>query len=100
MAAAVAASMARTVAPRYGLMVTRPAPASVFSASRTGVLDTPSSWASSVSTRLCPGLSSPARIACLTASSTASVRDGMAPVAPFRNRDPGVAGGIAVLIAD
>ena len=95
MAAALAGSIARTVAPRYGLIVTRPAPASVFSASRTGVLDTPSTWASSVSTRLCPGRSSPARIACLIASRTASVREGAAPVEPLRKLRAG--GTIAVL---
>src|SRR5579872_3584847 len=77
--------MARTVAPRYGLMVTRPAPARVFSASRTGVLETPSRCASSASTRLCPGRSSPARIARLIASSTAAVRSGIAPTEPVRN---------------
>src|SRR3989442_1955644 len=68
-------------------MVTRPAPARVLSASRTGVLDTPSTSARSVSTSACPGLSSPARIACLIASSTATVRDGSAPAAPVRNAD-------------
>src|SRR5713101_5493010 len=66
-------------------MVTRPAPARVLSASRTGVLDTPSTSARSVSTSGWPGLSSPARIACLIASSTATVRDGSAPAAPVRN---------------
>src|SRR5947207_12436783 len=66
-------------------MVTRPAPARVLSASRTGVLDTPSTSARSVSTSACPGLSSPVRIACLIASSTATVRDGSAPAALFRN---------------
>ena len=66
-------------------MVTRPAPASVLSASRTGVLDTPSTSARSVSTSACPGLSSPVKIACLIASSTATVRDGSAPAAPVRN---------------
>src|SRR5689334_17307057 len=66
-------------------MVTRPAPASVLSASRTGVLDTPSTSARSVSTSACPGLSSPVKIACLIASSTATVRDGRAPAAPVRN---------------
>ena len=78
-------STTRTAAPLYGFMVTRPAPARVLSASRTGVLDTPSTSARSVSTRGCPGLSSPARIACLIASSTATVRDGSAPAAPVRN---------------
>src|SRR6185436_15702154 len=68
-------------------MVTSPAPASVLSASRTGVLDTPSTSARSVSTSACPGLSSPVRIACLIASSTATVRDGSAPAAPVRNAD-------------
>src|SRR5271163_2045133 len=68
-------------------MVTRPAPARVLSASRTGVLETPSTAARSVSTRDRPGLSSPTRIACLIASSTATVRDGSAPAAPVRNAD-------------
>src|SRR6476660_2491032 len=72
-------------------MVTRPAPASVLSASRTGVLDTPSTSARSVSTSACPGLSSPARIACLIASSTTTVRDGSAPAAPVRNADAALA---------
>src|SRR5437763_2292706 len=72
-------------------MVTRPAPASVLSASRTGVLDTPSTSARSVSTSACPGLSSPVRIACLIASSTATVRDGSAPAAPVRNPDAALA---------
>jgi hypothetical protein len=66
----------RTDAPLYGLIVTRPAPARVLSASRTGVLETPSCAASSVSINGWPGLSRPVRIACLTASSTASVREG------------------------
>src|SRR5690349_130163 len=66
-------------------MVTSPAPARVLSASRTGVLDTPSTSARSVSTSGWPGLSSPDRIACLIASSTATVRDGRAP-APDRAR--------------
>ncbi len=95
MAAALAGSMVRTAAPRYGLIVTRPAPARVFSASRTGVLDTPSIWASSVSTRLCPGRSSPARMARLMASRTASVREGVAPVVPLRKLRAG--GTMAVL---
>src|SRR5689334_20958519 len=68
-------------------MQTSPAPARVLSASRTGVLETPSTSARSVSTSACPGLSSPARIACLIASSTATVRDGSAPAAPVRNAD-------------
>src|SRR6266480_1033225 len=68
-------------------MLTSPAPARVLSASRTGVLDTPSTSARSVSTSACPGLSSPARIACLIASSTTTVRDGSAPAAPVRNAD-------------
>src|SRR5579863_5226722 len=68
-------------------MMTRPAPDRVLSASRTGVLDTPSTVARSVSTSARPGLSSPTRIACLIASSTATVRDGSAPAAPVRNGD-------------
>src|SRR5882757_1191329 len=72
-------------------MLTSPAPARVLSASRTGVLDTPSTSARSVSTSACPGLSSPARIACLIASSTATVRDGSAPAAPVRNADAALA---------
>ncbi len=51
---AMAASTRRTVAPLYWLMTTSPVPASVFSASRTGVFDTPNCAASSVSTSACP----------------------------------------------
>src|ERR1700719_685666 len=80
-------------------MVTRPAPARVLSASRTGVLDTPSTAARSVSTSDPPGLSSPARIACLIASSTATVRDGSAPAAPVRNADRGGESGIMYRIS-
>src|ERR1700677_2017800 len=76
MCRAVASSITRTVAPLYGLIVTRPVPASVLSASRTGVLETPRTPASSVSTSAWPGLSSPERMACLIASKTAVVRDG------------------------
>src|SRR5882762_3233706 len=78
-------------------MVTSPVPASVLRASRTGVLDTPSSVARSVSTSGRPGLSSPVRIACLIASSTASVRDGSAPgldpAVPNRASGMGAPGG-------
>ena len=83
--------MARTAAPRYGLIVTSPAPARVFSASRTGVLETPRAVARSASTRLRPGGSSPVRIAREMASSTAAVRSGIAPAAPVRTVLPGVA---------
>src|SRR5271169_2847122 len=80
-------------------MVTRPAPARVLSASRTGVLETPSTAARSVSTSGRPDLSSPTRIACLIASSTATVRDGSAPAAPVRNADLGEGSGIMYRIS-
>src|SRR5271169_215356 len=80
-------------------MVTRPAPARVLSASRTGVLETPSTAARSVSTSGRPDLSSPTRIACLIASSTATVRDGSAPAAPVRNADLGGESGIMYRIS-
>src|SRR5271170_2921325 len=80
-------------------MMTRPAPARVLSASRTGVLETPSTAARSVSTSGRPGLSSPTRIACLIASSTATVRDGSAPAAPVRNADLGGESGIMYRIS-
>lgn len=47
----MSASTMRTVTPLYWLITTSPVPASVLSASRTGVLDTPNCAASSVSTR-------------------------------------------------
>ena len=96
-----ARSISRTVAPLYGLMVTSPVPASVFRASRTGVLDTPSSAARSVSTSARPGVSSPVRIACFIASSTASVRDGSAPgldpVVENRASGMGAPGGVKIV---
>lgn len=47
----MSASTMRTVTPLYWFITTSPVPASVLSASRTGVLDTPNCAASSVSTR-------------------------------------------------
>src|ERR1700722_1734894 len=81
-------------------MVTRPAPARVLSASRTGVLETPSTLARSVSTSGRPGFSSPDRIACLIASRTATVRDGSAPAAAVRNGDVGTAAGWPAVVAE
>src|SRR6476620_7831929 len=73
----MAASTVRTVTPLYWLLTTSPVPASVFSASRTGVLDTPNCAARSASTRACPGLSCPVRMRCLIASRTYCVREGI-----------------------
>src|SRR5580693_4971418 len=100
MCRACSSSTVRTTAPLYGCMVTRPAPARVLSASRTGVLETPSTLARSVSTSARPGFSSPARIACLIASSTATVRDGNAPAAAVRNGDAGTAAVWATEVAE
>src|SRR5262245_66402166 len=72
---ASSASTIRTEAPLYGLIATSPEPASVLSASRTGVLETTRLLASSASTRAWPGRSSPLRIASLIDSRTKSVRD-------------------------
>src|SRR5262245_35267636 len=74
-ALATSASTMRTDAPLYGLITTSPEPASVLSASRTGVLETTRLAASSASTRAWPGRSSPLRIADLMESRTKSVRD-------------------------
>lgn len=74
---AMVASTSRTVTPLYWLITTSPVPARVLSASRTGVFDTPNCAASSVSTSACPGLSCAVRMACLIASSTYWVRDGI-----------------------
>lgn len=73
----MSASTMRTVTPLYWLITTRPVPARVLSASRTGVFDTPNCVASSVSTRACPGVNCPVRMRCLIPSSTNWVRDGI-----------------------
>lgn len=73
----MSASTMRTVTPLYWLITTSPVPASVLSASRTGVLDTPNCAANSVSTSAWPGVNCPVRMRCLIASSTYCVRDGI-----------------------
>ncbi|VXB08519.1 hypothetical protein PSCLAVI8L_110045 [Pseudoclavibacter sp. 8L] len=72
---AISKSTDLTTAPRYSIIETRPRPANVFSASRTGVLDTPKLAASSDSTRGCPARSAPERIDFLSDSTTCPVRD-------------------------
>src|SRR4051812_6527553 len=67
--------MTRTAAPLYVLIVTKPEPARIRRASRTGVFDTPSRAPTSASTSVSPGPNSPLKIASLIASRTKSVRE-------------------------
>src|SRR3569833_418960 len=67
--------MPRTAAPLYVLIVTKPEPARMRRASRTGVFDTPSRAPTSPSTSVSPGPNSPLKIESLIASRTKSVRE-------------------------